>query len=502
MNPSTSNSSKRLLDLMLWASAVGALWSALNKGLGTAASIPFRYAHNYAEPVVANVLLNISNTPLLYRNFATEPFTLNPYNPPYYYLSYLLMPFTGSPLTAGRLASFIAGGLACFFIYRILRCLGVRRAVCLVFSALFIQIPLVQGQWASMRPDFMGLMFSLGALSFLLDYERRRMEGKAGAAATSGWSYGAGVLLAVLAILTKQNFVAAAGAYFLYVLSQRRLKDAVRFGALVALGVTVPTLIWNAATHGDYALNQLMNAKKSFYPALIPRFWKEYVTGHALLTAAAAAAFIMSPRQPLKRMVFLFLLLTAASTVTLGKIGSDQNYFLEFTAAACLCAGLFSEGLTSRLKLWPAQAAGGAAAVGLVLLFAGVSGGLALTRIGSSGSGPHPFDEITAIVQKIPGPVLAENMGILLAAGKPIVYEPYEFTQLTYTGLWDEQKILDKLDRREFPLILLETNLWKARKTSRFSPAFIEHFHRNYRPAKVIAGQILCVPKTDVKKSG
>ncbi len=104
------------------------------------------------------------------------------------------------------------------------------------------------------------------------------------------------------------------------------------------------------------------------------------------------------------------------------------------------------------------------------------------------------YDRLVESIKKIQGPVLSENMGILIAAGKPVIYEPYGFAQLAYAGLWDESKILNRLDRGEFPLIILESNLWHITQSSRFTPAFVQHLRQNYRPMGSAAGLILCVP--------
>jgi hypothetical protein len=195
-----------------------------------------------------------------------------------------------------------------------------------------------------------------------------------------------------------------------------------------------------------------------------------------------------------RKMLYFYFVLAGLTTVTLGKIGSDMNYFIEFLAAAAILAGLFCQEALNRLKAplirWTALAM----LLAAICQWTVMPGTFNRFQTVARGTEPHPFDPLTEMIRKIEGPILAENMGILIAAGKPVLFEPYGFAQLAYNGLWDEKKILDRLDRKEFPLILLETNLWRFRQTSRFTPGFVAHLRANYRPVKIIAGQILCLP--------
>lgn len=483
----------RAADILLWLPAAAAAAGWLPAAAAAIRAIPFRYAYNYAEPAVAAVVLNIPSDPLLYHNFHAEPFIVNPYTPLFFYLTHAARVIAEAPMAAGRIVSFAAGVIATAAVYRILRALEVRRSIACFFAALFIQIPLAQNQWAVMRPDLTGTALSLCAIACFLVYERRKNSRPI---PVLWW---AGAAFAVLAVMTKQNFVAGAGCYFLYLISTKRFKDAVKFAAVMALGIGVPLLALDRWTQGNFLLNQLMSVKKSFYPELFTRFWMDFLSGHALLLAAAVGAiFLRGPKGGVGRILVFYLALTGLSTVTLGKIGADTNYFLEFVAAVCLAAGLFLErGLLS-------GGVGGWRRAGLMtaLVILAVCSAAFIRPLKEwdwvpwdrTEAAPHPFDPITELIRRTEGPVLAENNGLLLAAGKPIVYETYEFAQLAYAGVWDERKILDKLDRKEFPLIILETNLWRVARTSRFTPAFIEHFRRNYRPAAIVAGQILCEP--------
>lgn len=493
--------------------AGGAAWNWLGAASRAWNSIGFRYAHNYAEPVVAAVVLRIPSYPLLYHNFHLEPFIINPYNPLYFYLSYAGMLILGEPMAGGRLVSWIAGTAACLFLYLALRKLGTGRILAILAALLFIRIPAVSGQWASMRPDFTALALSLGSLVCFLEHERRKTaEKNPGSPASGARFYVAGILLSFLAYFTKQNFLTVAASYFLYLVSERRIRDAVRFGIIFGLATAVPTLLWNHATHGIYLLNQQMSVQKPFYGFLFLHFWKDFLLAHGPMFVLAAGGLFFCVRSGLARIVGFYFVLTLAASVTLGKIGADTNYFMEMSAVICLLLGIFFDrairgGIQNLRVRWTV-----AAAICLVMAqsviaakaVAGHPNPRPAVKSGLQTAAPdtYEFDQLTAFLEKIDGPIFAENMGFLIAAKKPILYEPFEFTQLAAAGVWDEQKILGRLEKREFPIVLLETNLWKVVRSSRFSTRFVETLRRNYRPVKRVGGQIICVPVTAIPASG
>ncbi len=481
MNPFFMAHGKPIQKILMIAGAVIVAAGWVRTVIVAAVGIPFRYAHNYAEPAVAAILLNIPRNPLLYHDFQHEPFIVNPYNPVYIYLSYAASWVIREPMAAGRVVSFAAGLAVCALIFLILRRIGVSRLPAFIFAALFVQMPSTAGQWATMRPDVTGLAFSLAGIYCLLRYETASPRRPA------GW-LGAGIACFVLAFFTKQNFLAGPACYFLYLASERRAADLVRFSAVFAAGLFLPTLVLNHLTGGTYLMNQLMSVKKPFFAALFAQFWSRYLIGHAALAALAAAAFIWGPRRGVHKMLLFYAVLAALSTVTLGKIGADINYFLEPSAAICILGGVFAGAAVKHRG--PVFGALLAAALLQTIPLAELGKGVRF-----SGPKTPELDRITAWIRQTDGPVFAENMGLLIAAGKPVVYAPFEFTQLADAGVWDENKVLSKLERREFAAVILETNLWKIARSSRFTPAFVSRVRTHYSPVARIGGQIICVPK-------
>ena len=67
--------------------------------------------------------------------------------------------------------------------------------------------------------------------------------------------------------------------------------------------------------------------------------------------------------------------------------------------------------------------------------------------------------EITRLLQVVAGaggPVLAdEYMGLVPLAGGRLAFQPFELKQLAEAGVWDERPFAERIDRQEYPLILI-----------------------------------------------
>lgn len=47
---------------------------------------------------------------------------------------------------------------------------------------------------------------------------------------------------------------------------------------------------------------------------------------------------------------------------------------------------------------------------------------------------------------------------VLVAAGRPIELQPFELSQLAYSGVWDQGPLLQAIESRRYPVILIYTN--------------------------------------------
>jgi hypothetical protein len=69
------------------------------------------------------------------------------------------------------------------------------------------------------------------------------------------------------------------------------------------------------------------------------------------------------------------------------------------------------------------------------------------------------LDLIVTNVRNTPGDVLAEEVGLILLADKPVPYDdPQAMAALARVGRWDQRQLIDDLNNRRFSLVLLPAN--------------------------------------------
>ena len=197
-------------------------------------------------------------------------------------------------------------------------------------------------------------------------------------------------------------------------------------------------------------------------------------------------------------MVPLFLLLSAAFCLNVGYEGGNTNYFVEFLAAASLASGL----LLARLC---ASAHGPATPqarrpVALCRLLVIVVTGLLAFQMLTLDLGPMPAawqsiqrpivrtarQAVLDAVKAADGPVLSDDMTLLVLSGKQLVFQPHVFSQLARTGRWDQGPLLRMLEAGEFDLLVLQFQIdgdgyqGDALGRERFTHEMLELIGRRY----------------------
>jgi hypothetical protein len=86
--------------------------------------------------------------------------------------------------------------------------------------------------------------------------------------------------------------------------------------------------------------------------------------------------------------------------------------------------------------------------------------------------------KVQAAVQN--GVVLSDDyMDLIVLSDQPIYYQPFEYGELYYAGVWDPAEIVSQIEARQFPLILIGgISLIKG---CCWSPAMISAMEANYQ---------------------
>lgn len=146
------------------------------------------------------------------------------------------------------------------------------------------------------------------------------------------------------------------------------------------------------------------------------------------------------------------------TALTVGKIGSDINYFLELIGVSAIWAA----------GIWKRKP-GRLASVSLVfntlwmVAFCMLLFQIPLIKLWKR------LPEIDSLARQVQaavrqGSVLADDrLDLVVLAGQEIYYQPFEYTQLYNAGLWDINPFEKEIASHKFPLILIHTTYRQER---------------------------------------
>lgn len=446
----------------------------------------FRYAWDYAEPVAALSVLELSERPFIYQDFAAQPYRVFAYNPLYVYVSSVLRPLWEPVWASGRAVSVLSCVLVAVILYRIARRMGSSYPAALVMALGWLCLPVVFTYLCSMRPDLLALFWTALGLHWAVGprgdepYPARRRAALA-----------VGVCFA-LAFLTRQNFIFAPAAYLAARCTQGGRRSEGFWAAGAAAAIALPVMVfYQAATGGAYLDNVVVFNLQPYYPELVLRNLAGHLPMHWPVYLLAVAALPGLWREGSSRVLAVYLVLVLAEIAMAGRIGSDENYFLEPLLGAYLGASVLvcRIAATRGRMVWAFVAA---------LLVSGVPyhAQVRTSTLEASSRMERDLEPVRAFVATIPGEVVSEEMGLLIAAGRRVPYQFFEATQLADRGLFDDRPFLDRIRRQEFPLILVTTNLLRISRSQRFRPEFIAAVRSAYKLKSNAKGLLWFVPKS------
>jgi len=429
----------------------------------TIANVRFPYGINYGEAPLIDQAKRIAARQVLYKAaLNTPPYVIANYPPLYPLLIAGVGTITGLPfLQVGRTISLIAALLSGLVIGLFAYGLSDNRLSGLLAATLFLGNPFVMGWSAIARVDMVALGLSLIALWLLYRHWH-------------SWQWlMVSLVCLVAAIYTRQTFAMAvpvAGAVWLWHNDRQR---CLIFITVLALTCLVLFGMLNFITRGGFYLNTVV-ANVNLYKvtrlltmlAGFLRFWPFaiMIAGGAVLQAyITRLRKDTSQNDRMLRQPFIcsglaiYSLGALASTLTVGKIGSNINYFLELMVtlavwAACALAWqpkrtIRQLGITALLLcqiVW--------ALVGGTILYQGSTA----VRWRNLAQDDALYREIKIAARQ--GPVLADGeLDKVVLAGQRIYLQPFEYQQLYRAGIWDPSALIGEIANHKFPLILLDT---------------------------------------------
>ncbi|MEO8393653.1 MAG: hypothetical protein ABI700_11745 [Chloroflexota bacterium] len=431
------------------------------------------YTLNYGEGPLLDQAVRLSRGENIYQSDLTRPpYTITNYPPLYVLAQVPFVEHFGAAFWYGRLISLISLLVAALFLGLTVQTITKDWLAGLAAALTLPAIPYLFYWSALARIDSLALALSMAGLFVIVRSYRRR----------------SGLILAVLlltaAAYTRQTYLLAAPlAGFVYVWGRGERFKALAFAVLlgcVVLGLFALVLV---DTRGGIFFHIITANVNALNPDLITHYVNELTLNFPILLAAGGIYLIggLIFGRPAYWMIAPYILGALIVALTISKVGSDVNYLFELSAALCFAAG----GVIAMLRRWfPLRAAS------LVILAAAVYMATSLTIsqyqpiLTRSAHPDTPVDKLVDLIRTTNEPIIAdEQMGLLALNGKPILFQPFEMSQLALAGLWNQQPFLDALARGDYPIILLyQPSRNPQLRFERWTPDMLRIINNDYRP--------------------
>ncbi len=264
----------------------------------------------------------------------------------------------------------------------------------------------------------------------------------------------------IAAYFTKQTTLAAPIAATLFLLFYAGWRKAGRFVSVGLLGGAVPFALLTVLTEGQFLRHIVTDRRLAWEPQLVLNFGGLFLRDYWPLLAAACVAALLLVRWRERSIAPLYFVCATLLVITIGVEGADHDHLIELAFASAL---VFGSGLAVALTrtgagrwwVWPL----------LSLLVVQVwtawepDRWYASEYVAPSQQVRRQLDLIVTNIRNTPGDVLAEEIGLIILAGKDVPYDdPQAMAALARVGRWDQQQLLDDLQSRRFSLVILPAN--------------------------------------------
>jgi hypothetical protein len=399
------------------------------------------YSRDYGEGCILAMVQLLDERGTYFMDLHDYPYVHLNYPPVFPVLVWPFQHWLGPTLWVPRLLSSLSTLAIVAAVYGIARALGHARGWAAALAGLALCPWFVQTWGPLARVDMLAIaLSSAGLLAFV-----------------RGARLGIVFALFWLAFFTKQNALLAPAAVLLSI----ALKESPRRFAAALAGFALPLAaligLLVLATRGEaYRHLVTYTAAAGFewsrlgdgYVALARIAWPALLVV-VLLLARHPRGLVRGPAAP----IFLYWLLTLAALVTSAKEGAVQNYYVEPWVATVLA-------LAAALPLLP-QRAGACSRMAVLLLAAAVAHytdnwAHLLPRAITYPDRDAGFRRLWEVVRQTDGPILSENLAVLVLNRKPVLVEPFGFLTLSRAGLLRTRPVVRDCENGVFEVVVVE----------------------------------------------
>jgi len=447
-------------------------------------ALAFPYPLDYGEGPLLDQAARLADFRDIYpADLSEAPYAISNYPPLFVLLQTPLVWLFGPEFWYGRVISIASAIIVAVLIFLTLRALTKDKIASLLGGLLFLDVPYVL-LWSPLaRVDMMGLALSWGGIYLVV----RKPEGRRSVILAA--------FLVVAAIYTRQTYALAAPlAAFVWLLSQRQRRHALTLAMTVG-GTSLGLLaILSVLTNGGFFLHTVTANMNEFLWEQVAFFLRRLLGLMPVLLAGAAAFLFLGFRSRGASwwLVAPYLLGGLTTACLIGKVGAYVNYLLDLSAALALVTGVLVARYVGK--------AGVRAVILLVIavqmvimvhasqsLYTGLQ-----DRVISHRDGMERLQEIVIDSEK---PVLAdEYIGLLPMVGRRIYIQPFEFSQLSREGEWDQRPFVKSLGRKKFEAIIIFGS--SSPPEARWTARMLKALHASYKPTEKLAGATVYRPRS------
>lgn len=480
------------------------------------------YLASYGEGTVLYEASRIASGHALYTSNLTSPYQIVNYGPLGYYFDAATLLGAANPnFTGGRWLSLLAVLLACWCIYLVARTkLKVLPAVGAALTPLATGP--VFGSTPLYKPDMLAIAFSLaGATLVYRQLEQRDpnfLQQKL--AFKDTWFIYAAALLCVLALFVKQSALAAPLAIFVY-LGLRSYRQALLFAVTGLVSGTVLFAFFDWVAQGQLWQHLVSYNAQHFQMQRLITYLEYMARTYPILEVLCLLYIIwwgVRGKSVKERvgMWQVYWIVALALSFSIGKVGSNLNYFIELMFVSSVLAWwLAYEWLNSSFSLKLGAIKVPLALLGIVLLIAQFGLLLFVNEPNDELWGTpnqaeiEQYQKIENVLQQFDtkGPILLEDVGWLRSWQiTTAMDDSFGFRQLLDDKQWDQSGFLQELKNGYYKVIVLDmwvgnrttektldrevnTGIWDIRP-DRFSPEMDKLFHTHFKVARRVGKTI------------
>ena len=400
--------------------------------------VPSPVALNYVEGFEVLDAQNVAQGQALYRDPTAPPWNVHVYTPLYAHAVGAAIGQGADGFVAGRLLGYAATLATAWLIF----VSGWRRTgwIAGVVAALYLTQPLVGAWGPTVRPDALAVFFSALGVVCIDRFASPR-----------------GVVLAavcfVLALATKQSIgmgMVAAGIFLLFTQPIR----AFALAGLCALAIACAVALMQWGSDGWFLFHTVRANLSPFAWAKVALLEKSFLVSHAPAMLAGFAVLALCARHRRVSVYAFWFVLTGISTLAVGKVGSDMNFFLPWITATGF---LVANECPRHLPASPRTPWRIAAVLLAILVVASAAWNVTMQRDENAwiAPGQERLERAASRFDVVPGAVVSDDAGMLVALDRPLLFRPFIMSQLAYAGAWNDAPLVEMLEKRQIELVVL-----------------------------------------------